>query len=46
VFNFLPKFFVEVNGQGVLTIKKELSFFKSRYTIDEQALKYMGIGGI
>lgn len=34
VFSFLPKFFVEVNGREVLTIKKEFSFFKARYTID------------
>ncbi len=34
VFSFLPKFFVEVNGQEVLTIKKEFSFLKARYTID------------
>lgn len=33
VFSFLPKFFVEVDGREVLTIKKELSFFKARYTI-------------
>lgn len=33
-FSFLPKFFVEVNGRDVLTIKKEFSFFNARYTID------------
>lgn len=26
VFSFLPRFFVEVEGQEVLTIKKEFSF--------------------
>ncbi len=39
VFSFFPKFFVEVNGQEVLTIKKELSFFKARYTIDAAGIE-------
>ena len=34
VFSFLPKFLVEVNGREVLTIKKEFSFLRARYTID------------
>lgn len=42
VFSFLPKFFVEVNGQEVLTIKKELSFFKARYTIDGADIEVHG----
>jgi uncharacterized protein YxjI len=42
VFSFLPKFFVEVNGQEVLTIKKELSFLKARYTIDAVGLEVRG----
>ncbi|WP_223553712.1 LURP-one-related/scramblase family protein [Lysinibacillus sphaericus] len=42
VFSFLPKFFVEVNGQEVLTIKKEFSFFKARYTIDAAGIEVEG----
>lgn len=42
VFSFLPKFLVEVNGQEVLTIKKELSFFKARYTIDAVGIEVRG----
>ena len=42
VFSFLPKFFVEVNGQEVLTIKKEFSFFKARYTIDSADIEVQG----
>jgi len=42
VFSFLPKFFVEVNGQEVLTIKKEFSFFKARYTIDSTDIEVQG----
>ncbi len=42
VFSFLPKFFVEVNGREVLTIKKEFSFFKARYTIDAKGIEVQG----
>ncbi|MBG9451827.1 LURP-one-related family protein [Cytobacillus firmus] len=42
VFSFLPKFFVEVNGREVLTIKKELSFLKARYTIDGAGIEVHG----
>lgn len=42
VFSFLPKFFVEVNGEEVLTIKKEFSFFKARYTIDAAGIEVNG----
>lgn len=42
VFSFLPKFFVEVNGVEVLTIKKEFSFFKARYTIDAAGIEVNG----
>jgi uncharacterized protein YxjI len=41
-FSFLPKFLVEVNGREVLTIKKELSFFKARYTIDAAGIEVQG----
>jgi uncharacterized protein YxjI len=42
VFSFLPKFFVEVNGREVLTIKKEFSFFKARYTMDASGIEVHG----
>lgn len=42
VFSFLPTFFVEVNGREVLTIKKEFSFFKPRYTIDSAGIEVHG----
>ncbi|MEO4052283.1 LURP-one-related family protein [Solibacillus sp. CAU 1738] len=42
IFSFLPKFFVEVNGREVLTIKKEFSFFKARYTIDAASIEVQG----
>lgn len=42
VFSFLPKFFVAVNGREVLTIKKEFSFFKARYTIDAAGIEVHG----
>lgn len=42
VFSFLPKFFVEVNGREVLTIKKEFSFFKAKYTIDSADIEVQG----
>lgn len=41
-FSFLPKFFVEVNGREELTIKKEFSFFKARYTIDAAGIEVHG----
>ncbi|MGE6260671.1 LURP-one-related/scramblase family protein [Heyndrickxia sporothermodurans] len=42
VFSFLPTFFVEVNGREVLTIKKEFSFVKARYTIDSAGIEVHG----
>ncbi|MBU8792159.1 LURP-one-related family protein [Oceanobacillus caeni] len=42
VFSFLPKFLVEVNGREALTIKKEFSFFKARYTIDAADIEVHG----
>lgn len=42
VFSFLPKFFVEVSGRQVLTIKKEFSFLKARYTIDSADIEVLG----
>lgn len=34
--------FVEVDGREVLTIKKEFSFFKARYTIDAADIEVHG----
>ncbi len=42
MLSFLPKFFVEVNGLEVLTIKKEFSFLKARYTIDAAGIEVHG----
>lgn len=41
-FSLLPKFFVEVNGQERLTIQKEFSLFKARYTIDGTGIDVQG----
>lgn len=41
-FSFLPKFFVEVDGREVLTIKKEFSFFKALYTIEAAGIEVNG----
>jgi uncharacterized protein YxjI len=41
-FSFLPKFFVEVDGQEVLMIKKEFSFLKAHYTIDAAGIEVLG----
>lgn len=41
-FSFLPKFFVEVNGQEVLTIKKEFSFLKAHYSIEGAGIEVHG----
>lgn len=42
VFSFLPKFFVEVNGREVVTINKEWSFFKARYSINAEGIEVIG----
>ncbi|WP_201713063.1 LURP-one-related/scramblase family protein [Rossellomorea arthrocnemi] len=42
VLSFLPTFFVEVNGQEVVTIKKELSFLKAKYSIDAAGIEVEG----
>jgi uncharacterized protein YxjI len=41
-FSLLPKFFVEVNGQDVVTIEKEFSIFKARYRIDAEGIEVLG----
>lgn len=40
--SLLPKFFVEVDGNEILTIKKELSFFKARYSIEGHNIEVQG----
>ncbi|WP_368654628.1 LURP-one-related/scramblase family protein [Ornithinibacillus sp. 4-3] len=42
VFTFLPKFEVEVDGRNILTIKKELSFLKARYSIEAADIEVQG----
>ncbi|HIY57669.1 MAG TPA: LURP-one-related family protein [Candidatus Tetragenococcus pullicola] len=42
VFSLLPKFFVEINGQEMITLTKELTFFKARYTIDGKGIDVQG----
>ncbi|MGE6630649.1 LURP-one-related/scramblase family protein [Bacillus sp. NPDC077027] len=42
MFSLLPKFLVEVNGQEVLTIKKEFTFFKAKYSIDAAGIEVRG----
>ena len=41
-FSFLPTFFVEVYGQETMTIKKQFSFLKARYTIDAAGIEVRG----
>lgn len=41
-FSLLPRFFVEVEGQDVLTIKKERSFLKAHYTIEGANIEVQG----
>lgn len=42
MFTFLPKFLVEVGCQEVLTIKKEFTFFKAKYSIDAAGIEVQG----
>jgi len=41
-FSFLPTFFVELDGKQMITIKKEFTFLRSRYTIDAAGLEVQG----
>ena len=41
-FSFLPTFFVSVTGQETMTIKKEFSFLKARYSIDAAGIEVQG----
>lgn len=42
LFSFLPKFYVEVQGQETVTIQKEFSFLKPKYTIDAAGIEVLG----
>ncbi|MDM5299996.1 LURP-one-related family protein [Bacillus pumilus] len=42
MFSFLPTFLVEVNGQEVLTIRKEFTFFQAKYSIDAAGIEVHG----
>ncbi len=42
VFSLLPKFFVEIDGQEMITLTKELTFFKAHYSIDAQGIDVQG----
>ena len=42
MFSFLPTFFVDVHGQETMTIKKEFTFIKARYTIDAAGIEVQG----
>ncbi|MBU5595243.1 LURP-one-related family protein [Amphibacillus sp. MSJ-3] len=42
VLSLLPKFFIEVDGEEILTIAKEFSFFKDRYRIDSAEIQIKG----
>lgn len=42
MFSFLPKFFVEVEGRRLLTISKEFTFFKPKYTIAGTGIDVQG----
>lgn len=41
-FSFLPTFYVDVKGQETMTIKKQFSFLKARYTIDAAGIEVRG----
>lgn len=41
-FSFLPTFFVETEGQELVTIKKQFTFFKSNYSIEAVGIEVRG----
>ncbi|WP_040285952.1 LURP-one-related/scramblase family protein [Sporosarcina koreensis] len=41
-FSFLPVFTVETEGRETVTIRKEFTFFKPRYTIDAAGIEVLG----
>lgn len=40
--SFLPTFYIDAYGQDRMTIKKDFTFFKSRYTIDVAGIEVEG----
>lgn len=42
LFSFLPTFFVDVVGQPEVTIQKEFTFLKARYTIHAEGIEVQG----
>ncbi|EOT26377.1 LURP-one-related/scramblase family protein [Enterococcus saccharolyticus] len=42
IFSLLPKFFVEVDGEEMITITKEFTFFKPKYSIDSHGIDVDG----
>lgn len=41
-FSLLPTFFIDAYGQETMTIKKEFTFLKSKYTIDAAGIEVRG----
>lgn len=41
-FSFLPTFYIEVDGEEMLKIKKAFTFFKSRYNIEGAGIEIQG----
>ncbi|MHA6250476.1 LURP-one-related/scramblase family protein [Oceanobacillus sp. CAU 1775] len=41
-FSFLPKFFVDVQGEEIVMIKKEFTFLKSKFTIESSDIEVVG----
>ncbi|MBQ0141120.1 MAG: LURP-one-related family protein [Kurthia sp.] len=42
VLSLLPTFFVELHGKEVVTIRKNISFFKARYSIEGEGIEVQG----
>lgn len=42
IFSFLPTFFVDVAGQELVTIQKQFTFLKARYTIQAAGIEVSG----
>ena len=42
MMSFLPTFYVDVVGQEPITIKKEFTFFKAKYSIDMKGIEVRG----
>lgn len=42
VISFLPTFYVDVVGQDPITIKKDFTFFKAKYSIEAKGIEVQG----